>query len=128
MTDWTSLIGLTKWVLVTLAFWTAWSVRHVFIAAWRLQAFLKDYERDKMEADRDVILLKQRMDKAGTLTSDLATEVQGLPERLRREFRDEYITRREVELIRTESQIDRNRLHADVGELWAAMNTQRRPS
>ena len=54
---------------------------------------------------------------AGEKTSDLASAINGLPERLRKDF----LPRPEADLIIQESQQDRRALHHDLERLWEAV-------
>lgn len=116
MTDW--LISIIKNVAMGAAVWLLWSLRGAFVAGWNVQKFIRQFEEHKRQSDEEIDGLKLRMDRAGVAMSDLATDVQGLPERLRVEF----LPRRESELIQKESEVDRERLWQEVRDLWKVVN------
>ena len=90
-------------ILMALGMGLLWSLRSAF-AGGSLLRRLEDLEK--------------RMDRAGRLSSDLATEVQGLPDLLR----SECITRREFSIIQANHEQHFARHAEDHKELWTAVN------
>lgn len=60
---------------------------------------------------RDLDRLKERMDQAGELMSDLATEVQGLAAR--------FVTLREHDLSEQDTRRELTRLQHEIEAIWA---------
>lgn len=92
--------------LDTFAFMPEWVLKLIFDALVALVAlanflFWRDIGRERKAIDEkfsqiSVTLgrleadIKERFARAGANTSDLATEVQGLPDRLRKEWREDF--------------------------------------
>ena len=110
--------SIAKSVAMGVAFWVLWSIRGAFLAGWNVQRFISDEKAARAVQDKRIDEIEKRLDRGGKLTSDLASDVQGLPEAMRAEF----LTRRESDLIIVESRADRARLSNEIDNLWKVVN------
>lgn len=65
--------------------------------------------------------IHRRLDDAGEKASDLASAVQGMPERIRRDF----ITRDEFTIMTENGREDRMRLWQEIARLWDTFRQHR---
>ena len=126
------VLNVAKAVAMFAAFAIVWSLRNAFIAGWNVHKFINDYLQYKKDNDKEVAQLRtdfkedvanlkelikkneQRLDRAGEEMSNIASDVQGMPERLRSDF----VPRREVELQFAENKVDRELLRQEVNNIW----------
>ena len=72
--------------------------------------------------DKEQALQRALIEDAGGKMSTLASTVNGLPSR----WQTDCLTRRESDMLLTESREHRDRLQRDIERLWAAVHTDPR--
>ncbi len=108
-----TVLHLTQTVIMTMA------LAGVALLRWGARGGKVWADFQKLEVD--VSQLRTLFTEAGQKTSRLATEVQGMSERLRQIF----ITRDEATLMRQASEEDRAQLRREVERLWDAVRGKR---
>lgn len=111
-------VSLAKDVILGVAFWLLWTLRHAFIAGWNIQKFLSRFDEYVKSTDKEIAELKRRLDQAETTQKEIGEEILVIPEKLREDF----VPRREIDLRFSESTTDRVRLWEEVKNLWKVVS------
>lgn len=114
--DW---LDLAKFAVATAAAVLLWSLRQGFAGGSLMNRFER-LEKDVTDLRTET---RQRFDRAGEEMSNLATDVQGMPDRIRGELLTEL--RREAALLRADSARDRDELHRQIQHLWEVVERRR---
>jgi hypothetical protein len=106
-------VTLGQAIVMALVGLLVFSIRGSFKAGQWTES--KDYSKD-------IAAINGRLDQAGRQMSDIASEVQAWPERMREDF----MTRREIETHLTYSQQQRSQQAQDIERIWQELNLRRK--